>query len=174
MQSHIIQALQLIKESEGFKSKIYLCSLNKKTIGYGRNLEAKPLNENEIKLCTNENSEIEVSEILAEKWALEEIYKIEKKLIKENYWYNLNSARKACLIDLIYNLGYGTYTKFENFIHSLNMSNYDLAAKHLEEGSGENGKSKYYNQTGIRAKRNVNIIRTGLNDYDFYNKHVRI
>lgn len=174
MQSHILNALQLIKEAEGFRSKIYLCPANKKTIGYGRNLEAKPLDEDEIKLCTNENGEIEVTEALAEKWVLDEISKIDKRLSKENYWNNLNSARKACLIDFIYNVGYSTYNKFDHFIYSLEISDYDLAARHLETGSAANGKSKYYNQTGIRAKRNIHIIRTGLDDYDFYNDHARI
>lgn len=174
MQSHIFNALQLIKEAEGFRSKVYLCTANKKTIGYGRNLEANPLSEDEIKLCTNENREIEVSEALAEKWLLDEIYKIEKRLSKENYWSNLNSARKACLIDFIYNVGRSTYLKFSTLNRGLVSKDFELASKGLEFGSGKNGKSKYYNQTGIRAKRNIHIMRTGLDDYDFYNDHIRI
>lgn len=174
MKPHILGALQLIKEAEGFSSKIYFCSSNKETIGYGRNLEAEPLKDYEVSLCTNPKGEIEISESLAEEWLLEKIYECEKYLSKKSYWSDLNSARKACLIDFVYNVGRSTFSKFLDLDRGLSSGDFELAAQSLELGSDKNGKSKYYNQVGIRAKRNIQILRTGLDNYDFYRDHSRI
>jgi lysozyme len=56
------------------------------------------------------------------------------------------------LVNLMFNLGYYTFSKFKNFISALNNKQYKNAASDLKN-------SLWYKQTGIRAKRIVEIFK---------------
>ena len=64
-------ALKLVKEAEGFEPLPYRCTAKKLTQGYGRNLEAHPLSEEEKAELSSDGS---VSEEVAERWAMKELY----------------------------------------------------------------------------------------------------
>ena len=44
----MMNLIEQLKEHEGFRANYYLCSSNKKTIGYGRNLDNNPFSNKEL------------------------------------------------------------------------------------------------------------------------------
>jgi GH24 family phage-related lysozyme (muramidase) len=64
-------------------------------------------------------------------------------------------ARQLILADLAFNLGKTKLASFKSFISAVNAGNWDEAAAALR-------KSKWFSETGQRAKRNVEALRTGI------------
>lgn len=145
-------ALGLVKESEGFMPHEYLCPANFLTQGYGRNLEAHPLNELEKKQL---NADGTVSEEVATQWAMKELKECEAKL-KDNIIYkNQSHIRKAVLLDMCFNIGYAGLMKFKKMWFYLGNKDYPNAAREAKD-------SAWYLQVGNRGKRNVQIIASNM------------
>ena len=141
-------ALQLVKESEGFYPDTYLCPAGKLTQGYGRNLEAHPLNELEKKQLNEDGT---VSEEVATQWAMKELIECEFKL-KDNITYkNQSQVRKAVLLDMCFNIGYAGLMKFKKMWFYLGNKDYPNAAREAKDSS-------WYLQVGNRGRRNVTIL----------------
>jgi len=141
-------ALDLVKEAEGFMEFPYLCPAQKLTHGYGRNLEAHPLNELEKKSL---NADGTVSEEIASLWAMKELIECEFKL-KDNIIYkNQTPIRKAVLLDMCFNLGYAGLMKFKKMWFHLGNKDYLNAVRELKD-------SAYYTQVGNRGRRNAKIM----------------
>ena len=141
-------ALKLVKEAEGFSAKKYLCPAVKVTQGYGRNLEALPLSDEELAELNGDGT---VSEAIAEKWALHELLECEAKL-KNNIIYNNQSPiRKAVLLDMCFNIGYAGLMKFKKMWFALGNKDYPEASRQAKD-------SAWYAQVGNRGKRNVEIM----------------
>ena len=103
-------ALKLVKEAEGFEPHEYRCTAKKLTQGYGRNLEVHPLSYEE-KAELNEDGS--VSEEVAERWAIKELYECEEKLNSNIIYQKQSDVRKAVLLDMCFNIGYTGLTKFK-------------------------------------------------------------
>lgn len=141
-------ALDLVKEAEGFMELPYLCPAGKLTQGYGRNLEAHPLNELEKKSLNPDGS---VSELIAEQWALKELIECEFRL-KDNIIYkNQTPIRKAVLLDMCFNIGYAGLMKFKKMWFALGNRDFPEASRQMKD-------SAWYTQVGNRSRRNVEII----------------
>lgn len=130
-------AENLIKANEGLRLKLYKCTSNKQTIGYGYNIE-----DNGISLY--------VAELLLA-LSLEEC---ERDLKKFSFWKRLSSIRKAVLSDMRYQLGNSGLSKFKKMIKALEAEDYQLAAVELLD-------SDYAKQTPRRAKRNAYMLKRG-------------
>lgn len=171
----ILLAHNLIKEAEGFSATEYICPAGYPSIGYGRNLKFYPLaNDEKREMVMNGLGEPSVSTLLASKWLEKEVDEIYQDVKKEDYFNGLGDERQAVVIDMIYNLGLAKFRTFKKFIQALKDKDFDKASYEIEHGSAPNGKSHYWNQVGIRAKRNAQIIKTGLDNWDFYNNCERI
>jgi len=141
-------ALDLVKEAEGFMEFPYLCPAGKLTQGYGRNLEAHPLNELEKKSLNVDGT---VSEEIASLWALKELVECEFRL-KDNIIYkNQSPIRKAVLLDMCFNIGYAGLMKFKKMWFALGNKDYPLASREAKD-------SAWYTQVGNRGRRNVTIL----------------
>ena len=141
-------ALGLVKEAEGFIPNEYLCPAGKLTQGYGRNLEAHPLNELEKKQLNEDGT---VSEEIATQWAMKELIECEFKL-KDNIIYkNQSPIRKAVLLDMCFNIGYAGLMRFKKMWFHLGNKDYPSAAREAKD-------SAWYLQVGNRGKRNVEIM----------------
>ena len=141
-------ALQLVKESEGFYPDTYLCPAGKLTQGYGRNLEAHPLSEEEKAELSSDGT---VSEEVATQWAMKELIECEFKL-KDNIIYkNQSQVRKAVLLDMCFNIGYAGLMKFKKMWFYLGNKDYPNAAREAKDSS-------WYLQVGNRGRRNVTIL----------------
>ena len=141
-------ALELVKEAEGFEPNEYFCTAKKRTKGYGRNLEAHPLSEEEK---AELNAEGSVSKEVAEKWALKELIECEQKLSQNIIYQKQTEVRKAVLLDMCFNIGYTGLMKFKKMWFALGNKDYPSASREMKDSS-------WYTQVGNRGKRNVEIM----------------
>ena len=141
-------ALKLVKEAEGFKPLPYRCTAGKLTQGYGRNLEAHPLSDAEKAELSSDGS---VSEDVAERWAIKELYECEEKLNSNIIYQKQSNVRKAVLLDMCFNIGYTGLMKFKKMWFALGNKDYPEASRQAKD-------SAWYVQVGNRGKRNVEII----------------
>ena len=148
MSLRLDMALKLVKEAEGFMAQPYYCPANKLTQGYGRNLEAHPLNIDEMNELNEDGS---VSEKVAEKWAFNELLDCEIKLMSNIIYKNQSAVRKAVLLDMCFNIGYAGLMKFKKMWFALGNKDYPEASRQAKD-------SAWYTQVGNRGKRNVEII----------------
>ena len=131
--------IEQLKRHEGLKLKPYKCPAGKLTIGYGRNIE-----DNGISLYE------------AEEMLENDIYACDKELLKFEWYSKIDeTARKAVLINMCFNLGLPRLLKFVNMINALSVYDYGLAAKEMLD-------SKWADQVGDRAVELAMQMKTGV------------
>lgn len=108
------------------------------TIGIGRNLEAKPLSQEIIELMFVEDS-------------LEAIASL--KSIFKNFDY-FSQERAHALVNMMFNLGKGGFSKFHKMITAIHLGDWSTAAKEAKD-------SIWYSQVGERARRIVEAFNHG-------------
>ncbi len=85
--------LPFTAKSEGFSKIVYKSPANYDTIGYGRNIEANPLSQEELKSIDatkdTPKKEYKVSEEIAKTWLQQELERV-KKFYKENLLFLMN------------------------------------------------------------------------------------
>ena len=64
---------------------------------------------------------------------------------------HLSYPRKMVILDMCYNMNYAKLSKFVNTLKALSEGRYLDAVEHMKN-------SKWYTQTGLRAKRMCNVI----------------
>lgn len=129
-------AKESLKKHEGFCGTPYLCTAGKQTIGYGRNLEAKPITEKEA-LYLLENDIVECLQDLG----------------TFSWWHKLSDTQQAGLIDLRFNLGPQGFRSFKMMIKALEIGDYTEAAYQILN-------SKYHDQVGHRAEDVSKMVTT--------------
>lgn len=133
-----VNAKELIKKHEGLRLQAYKDSRGILTIGYGHNLETGG-----------------ISAVAADQIFSDDVDG-HASLIKDFVWYqNLNDARRAVLLDMVFNLGVEGLLKFHGMIAALQVGNYTLAAQEMLS-------SVWANQVGPRAKEDAEIMKSGL------------
>ena len=129
---------QKIKQEEGFCGKVYACTENKLTIGYGFNLESSEM-------------PVEVADI----WLTINLNKLNIALLSEFWWFKgLDEGRRIVVVDMAYQMGVRGLKGFKGMIAAIIDRDYERAAYELLD-------SKYARQTPNRANRNAEIMRTG-------------
>jgi len=131
----------LIIKHEGFRSHAYQCTAGKWTLGFGRNVDklgGKGISHDEgLMLLSNDIQEI--------------TQEVSKKLI---WFQGLNEARKAAIVDMIYNLGFGGFGKFRQFQLAMARGDFQKASQEMLQ-------SLWAKQVGSRADELSQIISTG-------------
>ena len=123
---------------EGLRLTPYRCTAGKLTIGVGRNLEDKGISRNEaFYLLHNDLQECER----------------DLRRIFPN-WDSLSDVRKACLIDMRFNLGYRGFRSFKRFITAVREGDYERASKEMLD-------SRWASQVKHRA---IDLSQMMLND----------
>ena len=131
---------------------VYKCPAGFDTIGYGRNIEANPLNASEKAKLVNGK----VSKEVAQEWLKEELEKCYKQLDTNFSWFkSLDTARKGALCDMVYNLGFKGFCTFKNTIKFIECKDWVNVVSNLE-------KSKWYKQVGNRSKKICEIMQLGV------------
>jgi lysozyme len=127
-----------LKRDEGYRMFPYYCTSGRLTIGYGRNIEHVGINEEEAEVLLNNDID------MAYHW------------LKGNYsWFDgLSDVRKRALVNMVFNLGGYGFTKFKKMIRALAIGHYDRASLEAMD-------SRWYYQVGDRAKRIVEMIKSG-------------
>ena len=150
-QNELIQRLVL---HEGCVLMPYKCPAGYLTIGVGRNLETNPFTSEELKVVGNDWRH-GITKNAAFYLLKNDIAKVEIECMKQiPFWFRLSSERQYALLDMAFNLGINGLLKFKRMLGSMGVGNFEQAADQCLE-------SKYAQQTGKRAKRIANTIRTG-------------
>ena len=132
-----LRTAEQIKLDEGCELKMYPDSVGIQTIGYGRNLEANGITkeESEYLFATD----------------LRRAYFCARRLFP--VFEYLDDARQGVLVNMAFNMGYGTLSTFKNFRAALEKRDFESAAFHMSD-------SKWFNQVGKRAERLAGLMRS--------------
>lgn len=146
-------ARELIKKHEGDHIKRgrhlpYSDTVNKITIGYGRNLTDRGVSQLEADLLFDNDYRDTLDE-----------------LVTRLPWVrDLDPVRRAVVVDLAFNMGVPTLLTFRRTLGALEAGDVDRAADELlyrDPRVTPRVASKYATQTKTRAKRNARMLRTG-------------
>ena len=130
-------ATQLIKKHEGLRLKPYQCTAGKLTIGYGRNLDDNGISEDE-----------------AEGLLQHDIKRTQEEAQTLPFFAELNEVRQAVIVDMIFNLGFARFKKFERMLIALERRNYQMASIEMLD-------SRWAVQVGQRADLLSQLMRSG-------------
>jgi len=119
--------------------KLYKCPAGYQTIGYGYNIEANGISES-------------TAEMLLRRCLGDSVIILESNV---QSWSDLNDARKSVLVDMCFNMGWPTLSKFKKMFAALERGDYQEAANQMMD-------SKWYRQVGIRGKKLVESMRSGV------------
>lgn len=127
-----------LKQHEGRRLSPYKDSVGVLTIGYGRNLEAVGISEDEAELMLDNDMRraYEAARVLVPVFGL------------------LSEPRQEAIVEMIFNLGAAGFGKFSKMLSALNRHEYDVAAD-------EALLSKWAEQVGSRATKLAEMLRVG-------------
>ena len=134
-----------LKRHEGFRSDYYQCTADKKTIGYGRNVDNNPFSTKELEFLGRDVfCEKPMIEEEAEYLLLNDVNEI-VELIKDHLpWGKLCPVRQAVCVNMAFNIGVSGFFKFKNMLRALNDFHFEKAAIEMLD-------SKWANQVTKRA-----------------------
>ena len=136
--SGIELARELLEAHEGRRRTLYRCSEGLLTIGVGHNIQQRGLREDEIDLIFDND-----------------LREAEATLKRFDWFHELNAARQAAAIDMMFQLGAARFSKFKKMIAC-------LAAGDFAGASREALDSLYAQQVPRRANRIATIIESGV------------
>lgn len=143
---------ELLTRHEGKSLKPYKCPAGKKTIGYGRNIDAKPL-PREMADYLKEHGEI--TNAMSNELLHQDILAAEAGcMLLFPDFYNFAPARRNALVDFVFNVGLGTARKFKKTVAAICLGDWDTAADEMENSS-------WYRQVGGRAREICEMIKNG-------------
>ena len=123
--------LDSIKQHEGFRSKVYQCSNGFDTIGYGAAIK-----------------DLEIDERIAEHILVNQIIKLEKRVVETFEWYdNCPDTIKDVIVEMCFQIGVGGFSKFKKTIRYayesdwINMSTEMLDSKWAKRDSPNRAKT---------------------------------
>lgn len=131
----------LLRQEEGLRLRAYLDTATppRWTIGYGRNLSDRGINEAEAEIFLDRDT-TEAMDELQQRWA----------------WFgDLGVVRQMVLVSMVFQMGLYTVATFFRMIDALQRGDYGVAA---DEMLASKWAAK---QTPKRAKRLASMMRTG-------------
>lgn len=156
--------LQQLKSHEGLRLKPYKCTSGYWTIGYGRNLEAKGLSQQEqndllgcdmgTELVIRHLQRYPLTEHQAEELLLNDVASVESQVLRHCDVAGMNDARLAVLINMAFNMGINGLLQFRRLFAAIRQHHWDDAASEMLD-------SRWALQVGYRAKELAEQMRTG-------------
>jgi lysozyme len=129
---------QELTRDEGSRSKVYIDTVGKNTVGVGRNLDDVGLSDDEILMLLKND----IDRVLAE-------------LDRVLPWFrSMTDARMRVLANMSFNLGLPTLLQFKATLGAMQAGRYDDAAAGMMD-------SKWSRQVGQRAVRLAQMMREG-------------
>lgn len=127
-----------LKDHEGLRLKPYHDTVGKLTIGYGRNLEDRGIRQKE-------------AEFMLENDIMDSVNEAYGHIIS---FAELSEKRQAVIVDMIFNMGLGTFMTFHNFLACIDNKIWKEAARAMRA-------SKWYTQVGGRAEELAQQMENG-------------
>jgi lysozyme len=132
----MINIRDMLIKHEGLRKFVYRDSVNKLTIGVGRNLEDRGITEDEAMFMLKNDIE-----------------DFTKQLSDRLFWFDTAPEEvQIVLIDMAFNMGVGGLLTFTQTLEHLKNENYELASKSMLD-------SQWARQVGNRAIELSNIIK---------------
>ena len=126
-----------IKHHEGYRSRVYTCTENHLTIGYGFAIK-----------------DLELDEDIAEEILMRKVEKLIKRVRAKFDWLDsVPHEVQGVLVEMSYQMGLSGVSKFKKALHAMQMFQWKLAADEMLD-------SRWAKQTPNRAKELSNIIRS--------------
>lgn len=149
------EAIQRLSLHEGIRLRPYRCPAGFLTIGVGRNLDANPLNLEEIKILGRRDLSSGITRQEAFLLLRRDIKKtVENCRRRIPFFDNLDEERQYVLVDMAFNLGIEGLLRFKKMLSFLGCGNYRQAAAELLS-------SHYAAQVKLRAERLAAVMRSG-------------
>lgn len=152
-----MNCIEQLKLHEGFRGDYYQCTANKKTIGYGRNVENNPFTADECKLLglpERSFSSQPMTETEAELILANDFESVSQSLVEKIDLEDHNAARQAVIINMAFNLGVNGLLKFKNMLAAFDAKLYKQAADEMLD-------SRWAKQVGHRAEELAEQMETG-------------
>ncbi|MBS4773147.1 MAG: glycoside hydrolase family protein [Proteobacteria bacterium] len=147
------ESVQRLSLHEGIRLQPYRCPAGYLTIGVGRNLETNPISAEEERVVGDWRSGI--TKEAAFYLLRHDINRVTAECRERiPFWKELDDERQYALLDMAFNLGVAGLLKFKKMLAYLGVGNYRQAAVECLA-------SKYAKDTGRRAERIAETIRTG-------------
>lgn len=139
MQPEALERLKArLRVSEGLKLRMYLDTKGKRTIGFGHNLDAKPIS-------------LRAAEIILSDDVQDALDDLDRFL---PWWTTLDPVRQTVMADLSFNMGIGTLLQFRNTLPAIREGRWEAAAHGMLD-------SAWAKQVGQRAVRLAHSMLTG-------------
>lgn len=129
--------LDLVKRHEGLRLKPYLCTADKLSIGFGRNLDDMGISEDEATYLLQTDIDRCYSELSVFTW-----------------FHELDQIRQEALISMLFNLGLPRFLTFKKMIARLKEKRYSEAANEMI-------RSRWALQVGERANELAYMVERG-------------
>lgn len=129
-----------LKRHEGLSLKLYKCTANKSTIGYGRNLDDRGITLAEADLMLEHD--------------IDECLRLSSQL---PVYSSLNQVRQVVVINMLFNLGLPRLLGFTNMWAAIQAGDYAKAADEMLD-------SKWAAQVGERAIELADMMRSGRHE----------
>jgi len=127
-----------IKKHEGKRNRAYRDSEGRLTIGYGHNLDSKPLTDDVIELILAHDV---TDALTGSRSALP-------------YFDSLDTIRQEVIVEMVFNLGRARFLGFVKMLAALERGDYETAANEMLD-------SRWHMQVGIRAEQLAERLRGG-------------
>lgn len=137
MDDSVDKLIKQLKKHEGVELKPYKCTSNKLTIGVGRNLE-----------------DVGISEHEAEYLLMNDLDTYMKTANAYDWYAGLNDARKAVIVNMLFNMGQTNFNKFLKMKQALNVGDHAEAAKQMLD-------SRWAKQVKGRSEELAKQMETG-------------
>tara|TARA_A100001011_G_scaffold235962_1_gene243943 strand:- start:3032 stop:3436 length:405 start_codon:yes stop_codon:yes gene_type:complete len=128
--------LENIKESEGFRNRVYKCTEGYDTIGYGFAVKDLVMDK-------------DIADMILERKVAELRLRVEQKF---PFIDSMPESVQDVMIEMCFQLGVSGFSKFKKTIQY-------LMTKQFEEAAVEMLDSKWYKQTPNRAKKLSDIVK---------------
>jgi lysozyme len=142
--------IEQLKMHEGFRGSFYLCTANKKTIGYGHNVDENPLPvylERDFDFSPMTMDE-------GEELLINDVKLVVDRLLRHFNYLHLSSARQAVLINMAFNMGVSGLLLFKNMFKAIANSDFERASVEMMN-------SKWAIQVGCRSDELAQQMLTG-------------
>lgn len=135
----LVELKERIKKKEGKRNKMYVDSVGKRTIGYGHNLDDKPISDDACEVILMDDINDCINDL-------------DREL---SWWRSLDDVRQNVMVELAYNLGITGLCSWKNTMSFIKSGEYSKAAEKLRG-------SKAAAQTGNRYPELAKMIETGI------------
>jgi GH24 family phage-related lysozyme (muramidase) len=153
------QAESRIAEYEGKRAHVYTDTAGHPTVGIGFNLdrdgaqptmEAVGANYNEVRAGNHDLTDDQISKLFQQ-----DLNKaIDDAASVVSTFSSLNDPRQFVVVDMIFNLGRPGFSQFHHTIKAIDSGEWEAAGDNMKD-------SAWYGQVGIRAQKDVQMMKTG-------------